>query len=166
MTDSEQIAIRPPAGAFWRGAAVGIVVAIPLVIATAFALSRLGIGDPGVSFSRAIRFALVFAAVPAVITAGGVARVAGRAALVRGRERVMTAVKVGAAAFAPAGVGLLVLTVVPLGILPEQSWRWIWLAFAGGLAGAAAGAAIGRAAVWHIEDHATIDPDPDPDPND
>jgi hypothetical protein len=101
-----------------------------------------------------------------VITAGGVARVAGRAALVRGSERVMTAVKVGAAAFAPAGVGLLVLTVVPLGILPEQSWRWIWLAFAGGLAGAAAGAAIGRAAVWRIEDHATIDPDPDPDPND
>jgi len=151
---------KPPlrsAGAFWRGALAGIAVAIPLVIATEFLLSRTGFGDPEGSFGRIVRFALFFTALPAALSAGGVARVALHAAARQPKDRTVAAIKAGAAAFAPAGVGLLLLTAIPLGRLPEQPWRWLWLAVAGALAGALAGAVIGRVALFAMNREETDD---------
>jgi len=145
MTQVTQTQVYPPAGAFLRGALVGIVVVLPLVIVVVFLMSRIGIGDPGTSFGRIAKFAAMFAALPAALTSGGVARVAGRAALLSDEPNILAACKAGAVAFAPAGVGLVLLTALPLGKLPEQPWQWIWIAVIGASAGALAGIAIGRA---------------------
>jgi hypothetical protein len=152
VTQNTQKPVLPPAGAFWRGALAGIVVVIPLLIVTEFVLSRAGIGDPDASISRIFQFAFAFAALPAALTSGGVARLAARAALMHPGDRTAATLKAGATTFAPAGVGLLLLIAVPLGKLPQQSWRWFWLVFAGAIAGAAAGAVIGRVALFAVKE--------------
>ncbi len=150
MSETTRTPVYPPAGAFLRGALVGIGVVLPLVILVVFGLSRIGIGDPATPFVRVVELALMFAALPAALTAGGVARFAGREALLSDEPSVAVACKAGAKVFAPAGVGLVLLTALPLGKLPEQSWLWIWIAVVGALTGALAGVAIGRVAMGRV----------------
>ncbi len=96
MSETTETEVYPPAGAFIRGALVGIVIVLPLVIVVVFVLSRFGIGDPGTGLSRVIKFAIMFSALPAALTAGGVARVAGRAALRSAEPNIAAACKAGA----------------------------------------------------------------------
>ncbi|RMH39451.1 MAG: hypothetical protein D6689_16530 [Deltaproteobacteria bacterium] len=122
---------------------MGLALVVPAVAVAAWALSRFGIGDPSAPFGRVAVLAAAFSGVPAALTAGGVARLAGRAArIARGRR----AVRVAAVAFAPAGVGLLLIALLPLGHLPERRAAWLWIAAVGAAVGAACGAAIGKVA--------------------
>jgi hypothetical protein len=130
--------------AFWRGALVGACVAIPLVALAVWVLARAGVGARAAPLSRVAAMALLFAGVPAALTAGGVAVLAARALELVGPRRALWS---AALAFAPAGAGLVLLAALPLGQLPEEPTRWAWLGAAGALVGAPTGAAIARLAL-------------------
>lgn len=129
----------PARWAFARGALIGFVVGVPLVALTVLVLARWGgLGDPERSFREVLRLTLIFAGAPLVLTAGGVARVAARAAT----AGVAPGVRSGARTTAVAGPGLLILAAIPLGHLPETAWGWLWYVPVGAVMGAALGAAI------------------------
>ncbi len=124
---------------FALGAAVGFVVGLPAFSATIFLLSLAGLGDTSRSYPDVLRLALLFAGLPIVLTAGGVARVAARAADRGG----LAAVRAGATVLAVAGVGLVILVALPVGGLPDHWPLWLWYLPAGSVTGAAVGAAVG-----------------------
>jgi hypothetical protein len=145
MADHERDdAELPPIGrlAFARGALVGFVVAVPAIATAVYALARLGLGDPSHGASEVLRTSLIFAGLPALLTCGGVARVAARAAARPevGKWRVILA---GALPMAAAGGGLVLLAALPLGNLPARSLAYLGYLAAGLLAGAPVGALIG-----------------------
>jgi hypothetical protein len=121
--------------------AMGFLVVIPAVSLTVWALARLGIGNPGVRMVQAIRMTTLFAGVAAVLTAGGVGRLAAHASLLPGGRR--TAVWRAARAQAVAGAGLAVIASIPHGYLPSAKLAWASIAAAGFTTGALAGALIG-----------------------
>jgi hypothetical protein len=132
-----------PRGGFVRGAMLGIAIAIPAVAAAAFALSQLDLGgDPAAPFARVLAFAAVFAGLPAALSAGGVGRLAARAAA-RPDRRVRAAIRAAAPPLAAAGAGLVVLTVVPLGALPPDASAWFATGGVGIVVGATCGAILG-----------------------
>ena len=131
---------------FWVGAGIALVVTLPLACFAFVLLARAGwVGpQPGV---RVARFALVFAALPALLAGGGAARLAAHRALEVPGYRVLRAAFANAtAAMAIAGAGLVILIGVPLGGMPEESWRWSLLA----LAGAASGIPAGLLIAWWV----------------
>jgi hypothetical protein len=134
---------QPPAYAFSKGALLGAVLVIPAMAAAVFVLARFGIGDGAAPFSRALEAAVMFAGVPAILTAGGVGRLAARAVIAPDKGTVGRGIGAAALAFAAAGAGLVLLAAIPLGHLPEQPVRWLWVGAAGAVAGAMAGAVIG-----------------------
>jgi hypothetical protein len=132
--------VQKPRWAFWKGLLAGAAIEIPLVALTVWALARLGVGNPDVELMRIVRLTTVFAGPAALLTAGGIGRLAADALVEVGRRRaVLRAVR----AHAVAGAGLVLIAAIPHGHLPGHSYAW--LAFpAGGLAcGAIAGALIG-----------------------
>jgi hypothetical protein len=133
---------RPPPFGFWKGAAVGAVVILPLVAATVWVLAWAGIGDPTVPWIVDLRFTAIFAGTAAVLTAGGVGRLAAQAS-VEGAGGIKRAVWIAARTQAIAGAGLVILAAIPHGHLPQSSWKWLWLAAAGAGSGAAGGCVIG-----------------------
>ncbi|HLU66077.1 MAG TPA: hypothetical protein VKZ63_07365, partial [Kofleriaceae bacterium] len=84
----------------------------------------------------------VFAGLPAVITAGGIGRVAAHLA-VAPRRGPTWSVLAGASSGAVLGAGLVLLTVVPLGEVPSGLDRWLWITGLGAAAGALGGLVIG-----------------------
>src|SRR5262245_26522208 len=134
-----------PRGTFWMGGAVGLALGLPLLSLLLCALAHaLGVGDPSTGFDRIGRIAMIFAGLPAFLTGGGVARLAAhRLRDDPGRPSPKHALVLGAAAMSTGGIGLAYLVAVPLGGMPGEPLRWMWLALAGGCAGGLTGLTIG-----------------------
>ena len=120
---------------------------------TIWALAHLGVGNPDAELMHIIRLTAVFAGVAAVLTAGGIGRLAAQvfvdgapaggepgAELGRRRRR---AILRAALAHAAASAGLVVIAAIPHGRLPETSAGWLVFPAAGLVSGAVAGAIIG-----------------------
>jgi hypothetical protein len=139
--ESRPVLVRlPPPYAFLKGSILGLVVLIPLTALALLLLAQIGIGDRDASYVTLIAFVAVFAGLPAILTAGGIGRVAARTAIARGHAR---AVAVAALDAAIAGAGLVLLAIVPLGEVPSSLGHWLWISGLGAVAGALGGAVIG-----------------------
>jgi hypothetical protein len=135
-----EIPAIPARWGFWKGLVTGAAVEIPVLAATVWALARTGYGDKAASFMHIMRLTTVFAGVAALLTAGGIGRLAARASATGGRRR---AVWVAARAHAVASAGLVIIAAIPHGHLPAHSSGWYPLPLAGLVAGLACGAVIG-----------------------
>jgi hypothetical protein len=118
----------------------GAVVEVPILAATIWVLARLGIGNADTPFMRMIRLTAVFAGIAAVVTAGGIGRLAAQASVDGGRRRAMF---VAARAHAAASIGLVIIAAIPHGQLPETHAGWLAYPAVGLVAGALTGAIIG-----------------------
>jgi hypothetical protein len=153
-----------PANARWgfaKGVFTGAAIEIPALAAAVWVLSRL-LFDGDLSFTKAIRLTAVFAGIGALLTAGGIGRLAAHAA-VDGRRRAMW---VAARAHAAASAGLIIIAVIPHGMMPEalfaighrpeladgiepvrhvgpSIWAWLIVPGTGLVIGLACGALIG-----------------------
>jgi hypothetical protein len=89
-----------------------------------------------------MRLTTVFAGLAAVLTAGGIGRVAAYASVdkIGGRRHAMY---MSARAHAAGGVALILISVIPPGHLPERGLHWLLIPIMGALVGAACGAVIG-----------------------
>ncbi|HSK00194.1 MAG TPA: hypothetical protein VK932_03090 [Kofleriaceae bacterium] len=134
--------VQKPRWAFWKGLLTGAAIEIPLLALAVFTLARLGIGNPDVGLMRIVRITTVFAGVAALLTAGGIGRVAAYALVDLGGHR-RRAIGRAARAHAAASAGLVVIAAIPHGGLPATPWHWLAFAAAGLVCGAVAGALIG-----------------------
>jgi hypothetical protein len=117
-------------------------VIVPLVAAAVWVLARLGIGDPDVPWIVDLRFTAIFAGTAAVLTAGGIGRLAAQAS-VEGTGGLRRATWVAARTQAVAGAGLAILAAIPHGHLPHARGAWVAMAAAGAATGAIGGVVIG-----------------------
>lgn len=140
LSPSADLPVQQPRWAFWKGLLTGAAIEIPLLATTVWLLARFGFGNPDVAWMRTIRITAVFAGAAALLTAGGIGRLAAYAVVDGGRR---TAIWRAARAHAIAGAGLVMIAAIPHGQLPENPYGW--LAFLGGglVCGAVAGAGIG-----------------------
>jgi hypothetical protein len=136
----EETRIDPPRWPFLRGAVAGVLVVIPLTALVVWAVAILGAGH-ALSLVQVTRTAALFAGLAAVLTAGGIGRLAAEASATGGKTR---GVWIGARTQAIASAGLVVIAALPQGELETMS-GWIVLAVVGALSGAVAGAVIGFA---------------------
>jgi len=137
---------------------LGVVLGLPATAAAAYVLSRCGVGGDALApFARVIAFAAVFAGLPALLSAGGIGRVAARASASQPERPIRAAILAAVFPFAVVGAGLVILTLVPLGRLPPTPADWALSAGTGMLAGALCGAILG---VWlgTSPDNATSSP--------
>jgi hypothetical protein len=118
------------------------VIEVPALAIGVWLLARLGVGDPSVDLMTILRLTAVFAGVAALLTAGGVGRLAAYASIEKdgGRRR---AIVVAARAHAAAGAGLLLIAAIPHGHLPAAGGGWLAYPLMGAVVGAACGALIG-----------------------
>lgn len=135
-----EIPAIPARWGFSKGVLTGAAIEIPAIAATVWVLSRVGVGDPDVEFMHVLRLTTVFAGIAAVLTAGGIGRLAAHAAAEGGRRRAMF---VAARAHAIAGAGLVLIAAVPHGDLPTTPLGFIAIANAGLVCGALCGVLIG-----------------------
>lgn len=133
---------KTPRHGFWKGAAAGLLVVIPASAVTVWLAARVGLLDQDAGLIACLRMALVFAGVAAVVTAGGVGRLAAQASI-EGRGGRPRAMMVAARAMAPGGAALTLIAAMPHGGLPAGPLGWIALAVAGAISGAASGVVIG-----------------------
>ncbi|HEY4056221.1 MAG TPA: hypothetical protein VGM39_06410 [Kofleriaceae bacterium] len=136
---AETPAIAPRWG-FSRGFLTGLVVEIPAIAATVWVLARLGVGDGSAPFIYVARMTTLFAGLAALLTAGGIGRLAAYASVEGGRRRAMF---VGARAHAAASAGLVLIAAIPLGDLPERPIGFLAILIAGAVTGVLCGALIG-----------------------
>ncbi|HVK88651.1 MAG TPA: hypothetical protein VM513_31245, partial [Kofleriaceae bacterium] len=151
----------PARWGFSKGLLTGAAIEIPALAATVWLLAQAGFGDPDVSFMHVIRLTAAFAGIAALLTAGGIGRLAAHAA-VHGRRRAMW---VAARAHAAASAGLLIIAAIPHGVMPQalarfrheivdpfetvapdvapSIWAWLLVPGAGLVVGALCGALIG-----------------------
>lgn len=140
--------VQKPRWAFWKGLATGAAIEIPLLAVTVWVLARLGVGNPDVPLMQIVRLSAVFAGVAALLTAGGIGRLAAHALVEEpaspdpGRRR-RRAIGRAARAHAAAGAGLVIIAAIPHGHLPETHAGWLAFPAAGLVSGAIAGAIIG-----------------------
>jgi hypothetical protein len=134
------IPLGKPRWGFWKGLLTGAVIEVPALTAAVWWLAQLGIGDPEVPVMRVLRLTTVFAGTAALLTAGGIGRLAAHAAATGGRLR---AVYVAARAHAAASIGLVLIAAIPHGQLPDHSLAWLAFAAAGLVVGGVCGALIG-----------------------
>lgn len=135
-----QIPAIPARWGFWKGLVTGAAVEIPVLASTVWLLARAGFGNPDAGFMHIMRLTAVFAGVAAILTAGGIGRLAASASAIGGRRR---AVFVAARAHAAAGAGLVIIAAIPHGHLPMHGPAWWPLPVAGLVAGMVCGAVIG-----------------------
>lgn len=136
----EETRIDPPRWPFLRGVVAGVLVVIPVTALVVWVVAIVGAGH-ALPLVQVTRTAALFAGVAAVLTAGGIGRLAAEASATGGKTR---GVWIGARTQAVASVGLVVIAALPQGELETVS-GWIVLAVVGALSGAAAGAVIGFA---------------------
>jgi hypothetical protein len=119
----------------------GVAIEVPIITLTVWVLAQLGIGNADVGFMRIMRLTTVFAGIAALLTAGGIGRLAAYASVDGGRPRAMF---VAARAHAAASAGLVLIAAIPHGQLPGRHAA-LWLAYpaAGIVAGAVCGVMIG-----------------------
>lgn len=134
-----EIVRDPPRWGFWKGLLVGITLEIPAISAAVFLLPRLGLGA-ATQPMLIVRMTSLFAGLPALLTSGGIGRLAAYESVKRSRRAAIARV---AGVHALAGVMLTFIAALPHGYLPRSPWQWIALVVAGGAAGALCGAAIG-----------------------
>ncbi len=132
----------PPRWAFFKGLLTGAVIEVPALAAGVWLLARVGVGDPDVSFVRILRLTAAFAGIAAILTAGGIGRLAAHASVEKygGRGRAM---RVARRAHAAASAGLLLIAVVPHGHLPPLGAIWLTIPAMGALLGLVCGMVIG-----------------------
>jgi hypothetical protein len=135
-----EIPAIPARWGFFKGLLTGAAIEIPVLATTVWLLSRFGVGDPDAGFMRIIRLTTLFAGVAALLTAGGIGRLAAYASAAGGRRR---AIFVSARAHAIASAGLVMIATIPHGHLPLSSWGWLPMPLAGIAAGLVCGAVIG-----------------------
>jgi hypothetical protein len=131
----------PPRWGFWKGLLTGAVIEVPAIATGVWLLGRLGFANPDVGFMTILRMTAVFTGVAALLTAGGIGRLAAHAQA--GQVDRKKAIVVAARAHAAASAGLVLIAVIPHGHLPGHSWRWLAYPGMGALVGAACGATIG-----------------------
>ncbi|HEV7554841.1 MAG TPA: hypothetical protein VGO00_05250, partial [Kofleriaceae bacterium] len=140
---SKEIPVVPPRWGFSKGFLVGAIIEVPAIALAVWVLAQLGYGDPDVTFMHVIRLTTVFAGPAAVITAGGIGRLAAYASIDKGGGRGRAAF-VAARAHALGGAGLVLIAAIPNGHLPgHRSIDWLAFPAAGLIAGAACGAVLG-----------------------
>src|SRR5262245_55919069 len=105
--------IRRP-WAFTKGVIAGAVLVVTVIAACVWVLGRMGYANPTLPILKAIRSTAVFAGAAAILTAGGVGRIAAQAAIDEPSSRKKPLV-VAARAFAVAGAGLTVIAAIPQG---------------------------------------------------
>ncbi|HLL22885.1 MAG TPA: hypothetical protein VK427_12185, partial [Kofleriaceae bacterium] len=135
----------------------GAAIEIPLIAATVWVAARLGVGNQEVGLMPVVRLAAVFAGFAALLTAGGIGRLAAYTAVEHGRKRAVIA---AARTHAIATAGLVLIAAIPHGELEFRSISWLLLPGLGLLAGAISGAiigsvctsttAVGLSDVWHV----------------
>lgn len=135
-----EIPAIPARWGFSKGVLTGAAIEIPAIAATVWLLARAGVGDPDVSFMHVLRLTTVFAGVAAILTAGGIGRLAAHAAADGGRRRAMF---VAARAHAMASAGLVLIATIPHGDLPTRPIGFWPIPLAGLACGAVCGAMIG-----------------------
>jgi len=135
-----EISAIPARWGFFKGLLTGAAIEIPILAVTVWTLARLGVGDPDAGFMRIMRLTTVFAGIAALLTAGGIGRLAAYASAAGGRRR---AIVVSARAHAIASAGLVMIATIPHGHLPVSSWAWLPMPLAGLVAGLVCGALIG-----------------------
>jgi hypothetical protein len=169
----KEIPVAKPRWAFFKGMLAGTAIEVPVIALAVWMLARFGVGDPSLGYLRIMRLTAVFAGIPALLTAGGIGRLAAYSFVDGGRRRALFA---AARAHAVASAGLVLIAAIPHGHLPAR-YAALWLAYpaAGILVGAACGALIavvctsttpvGLADVWSIARQPTralrqlLDPD-------
>lgn len=116
---------------------------IPAISTAVFVLPRLGIG-PGVAAPAmtVVRMTSLFAGLPALITSGGIGRLAAYESVKRRRR---AAIGWAAGVHALAGGLLTMIAALPHGYLPSGPLEWGVLGMVGMVAGALCGAVIGVA---------------------
>ncbi len=161
---SGEIPAIPARWGFWKGLLTGAAIEVPLLAVTVWLLAQAGVGNPNVDLMAVIRLTAVFpgnipapVAIVAVLTAGGIGRLAAHASADGGRRR---AVFVAARAHAAASAGLVLIAAIPHGHLPEHSLGWIPIPLAGVACGIVCGillglicggaAPVGFADVWSL----------------
>ena len=115
---------------------------IPASGVTVWLAARVGLLDQDAGLIACLRMALIFAGLAAVLTAGGVGRLAAQASI-EGRGGRPRAMLVAARTMAPAGAALTLIAAIPHGGLPAGPLGWISLLLAGAMSGAASGVVIG-----------------------
>src|ERR1041384_5207143 len=80
------ISMHKPRWGFWKGLLTGAVIEVPALAATVWALAQLGFGNAEVPVMRILRLTAVFAGSAALLTAGGIGRVAPYASVEGGRR--------------------------------------------------------------------------------
>lgn len=136
-----------PRHAFWKGAGAGVLVVIPAVALAVWVSARVGVTHHDDGVIACLRMTVMFAGLAAVLTAGGVGRLAAEASAERGRP---WAVVVAARAMAPAGAALAIIAAIPHGELPMSIAGWVALAALGAILGAGSGVMIGLACAGEL----------------
>lgn len=132
--------IFPARWGFWKGLGVGIIVEVPVISGSLWLSAQWAHGDPRVPFPTLLRFTALFAGVAAVVTAGGIGRLAGDASAAHGRLRTTLN---AAGAHAVASLALVLIAALPHRHLPAHITGWTALLGCGCLGGALTGAVIG-----------------------
>lgn len=118
---------------------MGITLEIPAISAAVFLLPRLGLGQAAPAM-LVVRMTSLFAGLPALVTSGGIGRLAAYESVKRRRRE---AIARAAGVHAIAGVMLTFIAALPHGYLPSTALGWGALVTVGAAAGALCGAAIG-----------------------
>lgn len=137
---SREISAQKPRWAFWKGLLTGMALEVPVLAVTVWLVARMGVGDEAASFMSIVRLAALFAGLAALLTAGGIGRLAAYVAIEHGRRRGVIA---AARAHAMASAGLVLIAAIPHGSIDFTSLTWLSLPAAGMVAGALCGAVIG-----------------------
>jgi hypothetical protein len=132
--------MHKPRWGFWKGLLTGAVIEVPALSATVWALAQLGFGNAEVPVMHIVRLTALFAGAAALLTAGGIGRVAAYASVDGGRRRAMW---IAGRAHAVAGAGLVLIAAIPHGQLPGHSLDWLAFPAGGLVAGALCGVLIG-----------------------
>ena len=119
----------------------GAVIEIPAIASGVWLLGRLGIANPDVGYMTILRMTAVFAGIAALLTAGGIGRLAAHAQA--GQTTRTRALAVAMRAHAAAGAGLVLIAAIPHGHLPGHSLLWLAFLAMGAVVGAACGFVIG-----------------------
>jgi hypothetical protein len=136
-----EIPVISPRWGFLKGLVVGAIVEVPTFAAALWLLGRQKLVAPS-EFMHLLRLTAAFAGVAAVLTAGGIGRVAAYASI-RGRGGRLRSTYVASATHAVAGIGIAVIAGVASELFTNVHSTWIWISVAGVVAGAACGAMIG-----------------------
>ena len=112
---------------------------IPAISAATYLMTYLGPGGP-VGAMEMVRTTTLFTGLPALITAGGLGRLAAHATT-QGTRRA--AILHTCAVHAVAGVLLVLIAGLPHGLLPTGLLGWLLLGMLGATAGALCGAGVG-----------------------